>query len=92
MEYKKIILKKGKEESLKRFHPWVFSGAIAKTDKGIEEGDLVSVYSSEGKHIGNGHYQIGSITVRILSFSDADIDISFFLERLVAAYRSEDVV
>ena len=55
MTYKKIILKRGKEDSLLRFHPWVFSGAIAKIEDGIEEGDLVSVYSSKGDHIGNGH-------------------------------------
>ena len=61
MDYKKIILKKGKEESLKRFHPWVFSGAIAKMDNDIEEGDLVSVYTSAGDFIAVGHFQIGSI-------------------------------
>ncbi|MDY5379950.1 MAG: class I SAM-dependent rRNA methyltransferase, partial [Sodaliphilus sp.] len=59
MVYKRVILKRGKEESLKRFHPWVFSGAIARMDN-IEEGDLVTVYDHEGNLIGNGHYQIGS--------------------------------
>lgn len=87
MEYKKIILKRGKEESLKRFHPWVFSGAIAKMDKGIEEGDLVSVFSYENNLIGNGHYQIGSITVRMLDFSDTLIDSEFFYNRLLVAYN-----
>ena len=86
MTYKKIILKRGKEDSLLRFHPWVFSGAIAKIEEGIEEGDLVSVYSSKGDHIGNGHYQIGSITVRILEFSDKEIDYDFYYDRLVNAY------
>ena len=56
MEYKKIILRKGKEESLLRFHPWVFSGAIASVDNGIDEGDLVSVFSHDGRQIGNGHF------------------------------------
>ena len=85
MEYKKIILKKGKEESLKRLHPWVFSGAIDQWDDTIEEGDLVSVYTHDGKLIGNGHFQVGSISVRILTFGDDAIDESFFSKRLNAA-------
>ena len=85
MEYKKIILKKGKEESLKRLHPWVFSGAIDQWDDTIEEGDLVSVYTHDSKLIGNGHFQIGSISVRILTFGDDAIDESFFSKRLNAA-------
>ncbi|MDO4971595.1 MAG: class I SAM-dependent rRNA methyltransferase [Bacteroidales bacterium] len=86
MVYKRVILKRGKEESLKRFHPWVFSGAIARMDN-IEEGDLVTVYDHEGNLIGNGHYQIGSIAVRILTFDDAEIDSAFFVKRLTEAYK-----
>lgn len=86
MIYKRVILKRGKEESLKRFHPWVFSGAIARMDK-VEEGDLVTVYDHEGNLIGNGHFQIGSIAVRILSFDDTEIDANFFLSRLCEAYK-----
>ena len=86
MIYKRIILKRGKEESLKRFHPWVFSGAIARMDK-VEEGDLVTVYDHEGNLIGNGHFQIGSIAVRILSFDDTEIDGNFFLRRLCEAFK-----
>ena len=86
MIYKRVILKRGKEESLKRFHPWVFSGAIARMDK-VEEGDLVTVYDHEGNLIGNGHFQIGSIAVRILSFDDTEIDGNFFLRRLCEAYK-----
>lgn len=86
MIYKRVILKRGKEESLKRFHPWVFSGAIARMDK-VEEGDLVTVYDHEGNLIGNGHFQIGSIAVRILSFDDTEIDGNFFLSRLCEAYK-----
>ena len=86
MVYKRVILRRGKEESLKRFHPWVFSGAIERMDD-VEEGDLVSVYSHEGEHIGNGHYQIGSIAVRILAFDDSEIDSAFFEQRLLAAYK-----
>ena len=86
MIYKRVILKRGKEESLKRFHPWVFSGAIARMDK-VEEGDLVTVYDHEGNLFGNGHFQIGSIAVRILSFDDTEIDGNFFLSRLAEAYK-----
>lgn len=87
MTYKQVILKRGKEESLKRFHPWVFSGAIDKIDDSIEEGDIVSVYSHSGGLIGNGHFQIGSISVRILDFSDRAIDGTFFQERLNEALK-----
>ena len=87
MNYKKIILKRGKEESLKRFHPWVFSGAIARIDDGVEEGDLVAVYTSAKEFIAVGHFQIGSIAVRILDFTEREIDDNFFYERLQRAYE-----
>lgn len=80
-----IKLKRGKEESLDRFHPWVFSGAIAQLPKDIEEGDVVKVTAHDGRLIGTGHYQIGSIAVRILDFSDRQIDKDFFKERLAEA-------
>lgn len=86
MEYKRVFLKKGKEESLKRFHPWVFSGAIAKMDNGVEEGDIVAVYSYSGEFIAMGHFQIGSITVRVLDFAQRDIDADFFFDRLQKAF------
>lgn len=85
MAYKKIILKRGKEESLQRFHPWVFSGAIAHIDNDIEEGDIVDVYSNDGNFIAVGHYQIGSIAVRVLDFAQRTIDKAFFAERLQKA-------
>lgn len=85
--YKRIDLKRGKEESLQRFHPWVFSGAIAHGDDTIEEGDLVSIYSHNGTLIGNGHYQIGSIAVRMLTFDGTTIDGAFFEQRLHDALR-----
>ena len=87
MNYRKIFLRRGKEESLKRFHPWIFSGAIDKMDPEIEEGDIVSVYTSENKFIAVGHYQIGSIAVRILDFNERRIDETFFIERLEQAYQ-----
>ncbi len=85
MVYKSVILRRGKEESLQRFHPWVFSGAIARMDN-VDEGDLVTVYANDGKLIGNGHYQVGSIAVRMLCFDDSEINEEFFIERLTQAY------
>lgn len=86
MIYKRVILKRGKEESLLRFHPWVFSGAIDKTEK-LEEGDFVTVYSHDGDLIGNGQYQIGSIAVRMLCFDDSEINEEFFVTRLQNAFQ-----
>lgn len=85
--YKQIYLKKGKEESLRRFHPWVFSGAIHHADEGIEEGETVRVITSGGEFIAVGHYQIGSIAVRVLSFSDCAIDAEFWRSRFCAALQ-----
>lgn len=85
MTTKTIQLKKGKEESLKRFHPWIFSGAILRMDEGIEEGELVKVVTFHREFIAIGHYQIGSIAVRILSFRDITIDQEFWKSRLKAA-------
>lgn len=82
-----IILRPRKEESLKRFHPWVFSGAIAKTGQGIQEGDIVRVFSASGEFLGIGHYQVGSISVRILSFTDETINEDFYACRISSAYR-----
>jgi len=85
---KRITLKPGKEESLKRFHPWVFSGAIARTDSGIEEGDKVAVFAHDGTLLGNGHYQPNSsIAVRMLTFDDTPIDERLFHRRLQNAYQ-----
>lgn len=83
--YKNIYLKKGKEESLKRFHPWVFSGAIAHMDTEIDEGDIVRIITNSGNFIALGHYQVGSIAVRVLSFEDIVIDDEFWKQRLGAA-------
>ncbi|MCX4260481.1 MAG: class I SAM-dependent rRNA methyltransferase [Muribaculaceae bacterium] len=86
--YPAIKLKRGKEESLQRFHPWVFSGAVAAFPKGLEEGDVVEVHTADGSLVGIGHYQIGSIVVRMLEFGSARaIDVDFFAERLAAAFR-----
>jgi 23S rRNA (cytosine1962-C5)-methyltransferase len=85
MSYKKVYLKPGKEESLKRFHPWVFSGAIAKIEGEPEEGEVVDVYTSKKEFIACGHYQIGSIAVRVLSFVQETIDRAFWKRRLSVA-------
>ncbi|WP_455096319.1 class I SAM-dependent rRNA methyltransferase [Prevotella koreensis] len=84
--YKTITLKKGKDESLKRFHPWIFSGAIKHCEDGIDEGDTVRVIKENGDFIAIGHYQVGSIAVRVLSFEEIEIDENFFTERLVMAF------
>jgi len=82
---KYIILRKGKEESLKRFHPWIFSGAVHHIEGEPAEGDLVEVLNSEGRFIAIGHWQIGSIAVRILTFQRQKIDIEFWKKRLASA-------
>ena len=83
----RIILKPRREESLLRYHPWVFSGAIAQIVGHPAEGDLVSVCSSEGKLLACGHYQIGSIAVRILSFDEDPTQPDFWLRMLTRAYK-----
>ena len=83
----KIILKKGREESLLRFHPWVFSGAIAEVQGSPAEGDLVSVHASDGGILAYGHYQIGSIAVRVLSFDDSALHPDFWETMLSRALQ-----
>lgn len=87
MSYKKIFLKAKKEESLLRFHPWVFSGAIQKMEGKPEEGELVEVFGADGRFLAVGHYQIGSIAVRVLSFQQREIDAAFWEERIRIAYE-----
>ena len=82
----RLILKRGRDSSIKRFHPWVFSGAVAHTEGDPKEGEVVSVISHEGETLGYGHYQVGSIVVRLLSFGDDKITGSFWKERLKKAY------
>ena len=91
MNYKRVTLSAGKEKSLLRFHPWLFSGAISYIENGTEEGDLVKVYSADGKHLATGFYQGGSIAVKVLSFRKEDIDEHFWLSRIKIAvdYRKD---
>ena len=90
--YKQVYLKRGKEESLLRFHPWVFSGAINKIEEGLEEGDIVRVLTHDKKFIAVGHFQIGSIAVRVLSFHDVKIDDTFWESRLSAALQVRQAI
>ena len=83
----KIVLKRGREDSLLRFHPWVFSGAIAEIQGNPSEGDLVAVHASDGSLLAYGHYQIGSIAVRVLSFDDSALRPDFWEDRLSKALQ-----
>lgn len=85
--YQEIVLKPKKDESFRRFHPWVFSGAIVPTAVMPAEGEVVRVLAADGSFLGVGHYQAGSISVRILSFRDEPIDRSFYRTALTCAYR-----
>ena len=90
--YKTIQLKRGKEESLLRFHPWVFSGAVQRADKDVQDGDLVRVLTANGDFIAVGHYQLGSIMVRVLSFRDVEIDDAFWHSRLLSALQMRQTI
>lgn len=83
----KLILKPGKDRSVFRYHPWIFSGAIAKGEGELQEGDLVKVYNAENQYLATGHCQIGSIAVRILTFTDEPIDYDFWKKRIADAWH-----
>lgn len=85
--FAKLILKSGKDQSLLRFHPWVFSGAIKDTVGFPAEGDVVEVYSNKDEFLGMGHYQIGSITVRVFSFQQVKPDYDFWKSKIQQAYN-----
>ncbi len=90
--YRKIYLKRGKEESLLRFHPWIFSGAIDSQDEGIEEGEKVNVFTSAGNFIAMGHYQKGTIAVRVLSFHDNQVEEGFWHEKIRSALEMRKAI
>lgn len=92
MSYKRVYLKSGKEESLKRFHPWIFSGAIARVENEPEEGEVVDVYTSEKEFIACGHFQIGSIAVRVLSFVQETVDRAFWVRKLSCARKVREAL
>ena len=84
---KRVLLKRGKEESLLRFHPWIFSGAIASIEGTPDEGDVVDVYTYDGNWIAAGHIQVGSIAVRVLTFTQELIDKAFWRKKIEIAYK-----
>ena len=88
----KIYLRKGREASLMRFHPWVFSGAVAQIVGSPAEGDVVGVFAADGSFLAYGHYQVGSIAVRILSYDDAALKPTFWADRIGAAYHAREVM
>lgn len=90
--YKEIQLRPGKEASLQRFHPWVFSGAIARKPDHLDEGATVRVLASDGSFLGVGHFQIGSIAVRIMSFDDEPIDAAYYARSLANAYKMRSML
>jgi 23S rRNA (cytosine1962-C5)-methyltransferase len=85
--FPKIILKPGKEAALKRFHPWLFSGAIGRIEGNPEEGSIVEILSSEKEYLATGHYLTGSIAVKMFSFMRADITPEFWRSKLIQAYE-----
>lgn len=87
MNYPKVILKSGKDQSVRRYHPWIFSGAIKKIIGHVNEGDLVYITDNKDEFLAIGHYQIGSIAVRILTFEQKEIDDSFWKEKISSAYN-----
>lgn len=84
---KKIILKPKRDVSIKRFHPWVFSGAVATKDDDLKDGDLVEVYSSREEYLATGHFQDTSIQVRVISFEETEADYDFWLKRVATAFQ-----
>jgi len=80
--YSRVVLKSGKEQSLQRFHPWIFSGAIHEIIGRVEEGDVVEVVSSKNEFLAMGHCQVGSIAVRIFSFEKVEPDFDFWKGKL----------
>ncbi len=90
----KVYLRRGKEESLLRRHPWIFSGAVEyiKAEEEPKEGDIVDVYTKQGDFIACGHYQIGSIAVRVLSFDQKEIDSEWWKEKVASAYKVRELL
>ena len=91
-QFTSVVLKSGKDQSLKRFHPWVFSGAIKKIKGPVNEGDVVAVYSNKDEFLGIGHYQIGSIAIRIFSFKEIMPDYGFWKQKIQSAYTLREKI
>jgi 23S rRNA (cytosine1962-C5)-methyltransferase len=90
--YSKVILQAGKEIAVKRLHPWIFSGAIARTEGYPTDGDVVEVFDKKNEYLATGHYYKGSIAVKIFSYNAAEIDEAFWLEKLQSAYNLRETI
>jgi len=88
MSLKTVIIKPTKDKSIKRFHPWIFSGAIKSIDPGVNEGEIVDVYANKGKYLATGHYQDGSIAIRIFEFHQQEIDTEYWKNKIQKAYNA----
>jgi 23S rRNA (cytosine1962-C5)-methyltransferase len=86
-ERSRVILKSGKDQSIRRFHPWIFSGAIKKIEGPAREGELVDLYDNKDEFLASGHYQLGSIAVRVISFEPLETDQEFWDRKIDNAWR-----
>ena len=84
--YRQIILAKGREQSFFRKHPWIFSGAIKQKDADLQDGEIVEVLSADRKFLGIGHYQDGSIAIRVISYGQENINTDFWFNKIKKAY------
>ena len=91
-ERTRIILKSGKDQSLRRFHPWIFSGAIKKIQGPAREGEVVDLYDNKDEFLATGHYQEGSIAVRVLSFEPLEVDQGFWNDRIGRAWKLREIL
>lgn len=91
-KYIKVTLKPKKEESLLRFHPWVFSGAIAHMERQPKEGEVVEVYNNKNEYCGTGHFQTGSIAIRIISFQKVEPNTDFWIDKIRNAYETRKAI
>jgi len=92
MNLKKVTLKPSKDKSIKRFHPWIFSGAIKTMDSGCKDGEIVNIYSNKGKFLGTGHYQDGSISIRVFEFTEQEINFNYWKNKLQNAYKLREKI
>ena len=91
-ERTRVVLKSGKDQSIRRFHPWVFSGAIKKIEGPAREGELVDLYDNKDEYLASGHYQQGSIAVRVLSFEPVETNQQFWDQRIDNAWRLREKI
>ena len=90
MSIPKVILKPAKDKSIKRFHPWIFSGAIKTIEQTIQEGDVVEIESNKGKYLGTGHFQDGVINIRVFEFKQQTIDDNYWKNKIKKAFINRE--